>query len=231
MPTQPGGYFTKDGLKRPSVTTICGRFKESGSLIAWAYKQGREHQALADRGLPAPENLYDQVQKAADIGTLVHGMAEDRVKGIDPWIRFTAAALDEDGAKKARNGFQAFEDWMRMTRLEIVHTEVPMVSEALLCGGTLDWIGRLDGKLVLGDFKTSSSVYTEHLVQVAAYRAMWNETHPDEQLEGGIHILQFGKEAGDFAHHHYPDLTDALHLFQLYRSAYKVDQELRKRAR
>lgn len=231
MPTQSGGYFTKDGLKRPSVTTICGRFKESGALIQWAYKQGRQHQELADRGLPAPTNLYDQVQKAAEVGTLVHAMAEDRVQGRDAWERFAASGLDEEDAQKARNGFQAFEDWACMTKLEIIHTEVPMVSEALMCGGTLDWIGRLDGKLVLGDFKTSSAVYTEHLVQVSAYRAMWNETHPDEQLEGGIHILQFGKEAGDFAHHHYPDLSDAFALFKLYRCAYKVDQELRKRAK
>jgi hypothetical protein len=84
---------------------------------------------------------------------------------------------------------------------------------------------------VLGDFKTSNKVYPEHLAQVAAYREMWNETHPNEQLEPGAHILQFGKDAGDFAHHHYPDLSDAAELFKLYRYAYSRDQDLRKRAR
>jgi hypothetical protein len=231
MPTQYGGYFTADGIKRPSVTQILSRFKESGALIAWAYRKGREHGELAARGMPAPNHLYEEVEVAANIGTLVHGMAEDRVQGRDPWERFTASGLDGGDAQKARNGFQAFDNWVSMSRLEIVYTEQAMVSEALLCGGTLDWIGRLDGRLVLGDFKTSSAVYTEHLVQVAAYREMWNETHPDELLEPGAHILQFGKAAGDFAHHYYPDLTDAVELFKLYRAAYSRDQELRKRAK
>jgi hypothetical protein len=230
MPTQPKGYYTRDGQKRPSVTTILGRFKDSGALIQWAYKRGREHGDLAARGFPAPERLYDEVQLAASIGTLVHAMAEDRVHGKDAWARLKDCELDEESVKKATNGYQAFENWLGMSRLEILYTEQPMVSEALRCGGTLDWIGRLDGRLVLGDFKTSNAVYAEHLVQVAAYRDMWNETHPDEPLEPGAHILQFGKSHGDFAHHYYPDLSEASALFRIYRDAYDIDSTLRKRA-
>lgn len=230
MPTQQQGYFTQDGIKRPSVTTIIGRFKDSGALIHWAYKKGREHGELFGRGLPAPERLYDEVQLAANIGTIVHAMAEDRVHGRDPWQRTVGTSLDSESLKKVENGYRAFENWLSMSRVEIVYTEQPMISESLRCGGTLDWVGRLDGRLVLGDFKTSNSVYADHLVQVAAYRDMWNETRPDEPLEGGAHILQFGKSHGDFAHHHYPDLSEASELFRLYRHAFDLDQEIKKRA-
>jgi hypothetical protein len=232
MPTKRGGYWSRAGVKLPSVTTICGRFKESGALIQWAYKQGREHQAREDRGLPAPASLYAQVEDAANVGTLVHGMAEDRVCRRDPWVRFKEATRgwSQENINKAERGFRAFENWLTMTRIEIVYTEAEMVSEALQCGGTLDWIGRLDGTLVLGDFKTSSRVYPEHLVQIAAYREMWNETHPTEQLAPGAHILQFGKDAGDFSHHHYPELEDAIDQFRTWVKSYALDERIKKRA-
>jgi hypothetical protein len=43
MATPKAGYRNADGIKLPSVTTILGRFKDSGGLIRWAYKQGRDH--------------------------------------------------------------------------------------------------------------------------------------------------------------------------------------------
>lgn len=49
MATPRAGYRTADGTKIPSVTTILGRFKESGALTAWSYKQGREHENLSLR--------------------------------------------------------------------------------------------------------------------------------------------------------------------------------------
>ncbi len=42
MATPTQGYWL-DGKRLPSVTTILGRFKESGALIKWGYGQGREN--------------------------------------------------------------------------------------------------------------------------------------------------------------------------------------------
>lgn len=234
MPTQRGGYYTKDGLKRPSVTTILGRYKESSGLIQWAYGRGREHGRKEALGQEAPTHLYDEVGKSADVGTLVHAMAEDYVNQRDPWERWRKESpeLPEDGGEKARRAFQAFLDWFGMTRLEIVYTEVPMVSEKLMCGGTMDWIARTqNGELVMGDTKTSNAVYADHIVQVAAYRLLWNETHPDEPLIDAAHVCQFNKEFGDFAHHHYSGLANEEEYFRLLRMAYARDLEIQRRAR
>ncbi len=43
MPHPKQGYRLANGDRCPSVTTIIGRFKESGALIQWAYKRGTEH--------------------------------------------------------------------------------------------------------------------------------------------------------------------------------------------
>lgn len=49
MGTPKGGYFNNAGVKLPSVTTVLGRFKDSGGLLFWAYKTGREHEGTVWR--------------------------------------------------------------------------------------------------------------------------------------------------------------------------------------
>src|SRR2546429_6791259 len=88
------GYQLADGTKVPGVTTIIGRFKESGALMQWAFQQGRAGKA----------KLYEDAEKAADIGTYVHEL-------VRAWSRnlpFPATPLDEDGTTKAMTAFDAF---------------------------------------------------------------------------------------------------------------------------
>jgi len=109
-------------------------------------------------------------------------------------------------------------------------TEITLVSEAHRFGGTPDAIGYLDGKLCLLDWKTSNAVYSDYLIQLAAYKVLWEENRPQYPLEGGFHLLRFAKEHGDFSHHFYPNLDEAWRQFVLLREAYDIDKQLKKRA-
>jgi hypothetical protein len=80
------------------------------------------------------------------------------------------------------------------------------------------------------DVKTSSGVYRDNLLQVAAYRHLWEENNPGLKMNGGYHILRFAKEAGDFSHHFYPNLDEAWEMFLHLRAAYDLDLKLKKRA-
>jgi hypothetical protein len=217
MPTPTKGYFRKDGTKVPGTTTIIGRFKDSGGLIHWAYNRGKE-------GL----ELYESRDKAAELGTIVHGMVEEFIRGGEPLIPIT---LSEADMLSVTSAFDAFEEWFDSNKFKVVTQEIPLVSEAYGYGGTPDAIA-LDGKgrLVLLDWKTSDGVYVDHLVQLGAYRILWNENNPDNQLTGGSHLCRFAKQHGDFAHHFFPDLTTAERQFLLLREAYDLDKELKKRA-
>lgn len=230
MPTPSQGYRLKDGTRIPGTTTIIGRFKDSGALIKWAYKQGREHEGLAACGKPAPRDLYEVTQGAADIGTVAHAMVEASINGADPWAVLSASELPQEARAKAHSSFDAYAAWASMSKLEIVHQEIPLVSEVYRFGGTPDAIGRINGALCLLDWKTSNAVYSDYLIQLAAYRALWEETHPDEPLTGGFHLCRFSKEHGDFAHHFYPELGTAWEMFKRLREAYEFDKELKKRA-
>lgn len=232
MATPRAGYRTADGVKIPSVTTILGRFKESGALIKWAYRQGRDHGYLEATGKDAPRDLYDTTQRAADIGTHVHEQCELYVKqGRDAaLVHQLPPGSDADFAEKAMSGFEAFERWLNLSRVTIVECEVGLVSEKHRFGGTLDFIGQYpDGRYVLGDFKTSNAVYSDYLYQLAAYAILWEEHHPDKLIEG-FDLLRFAKLHGDFAHHNFKELDGARRGFLLMRELYGIDQVVGKRA-
>lgn len=213
-------YKDKDGNVVPSVTTIIGRFKNSNALLWWAFKQGK----LAERG--EINSLYDKRDEAADAGTLAHSLVECHINGIkDPFIP------DDEIGKMARQGFKNYLKWQENNKIQIIEQEVEMVSEEMKCGGRLDAIGiDSDMNLCICDWKTSNAIYADYLIQIAAYKAMWEEKYPDKQIKGGYHLLRFSKEEADFAHHYYSDLSDALEQFKLFRKAYEIDKKLSKRA-
>jgi hypothetical protein len=219
MPTPRQGYFLASGERVPGTTTVIGRFKDSGALMFWAFAQGK---AGKDR-------LYEEAEKAADIGTLAHAMVEAHLRGSASEDYLASAPTE--AVEKADAAFQAYLSWERMTRLSVVEQEMQLISERYRYGGTPDAIGLIDNELCLLDWKTSNSVYVDHLIQLAAYRNLWNENHPARLLTGGSHLLRFAKEHGDFAHHYYPNLDDAWRSFVLMRELYDLDRDLKKRVK
>lgn len=230
MPTPKQGYRGADGTRFPSVTTIISRFKDSGALMKWAYTTGREHGYLEGQGKEAPDSLYAVTAKAADIGTAAHAMVETHITGGNPKMVAAYLSLPPALQTKADNAFQSYLDWASMSKLEILEQEMYLVSEKYRFGGTPDAIGFVNGALCLVDWKTSNAVYADYLLQLAAYRVLWEENHPDRPLVGGFHLCRFSKEYGDFAHHFYNELDDAWRMFGLLREAYDFDKIMKKRA-
>lgn len=198
--------------------------------MRWAYTTGREHGRLEALGQEAPANLYDVSGKAADIGTAAHAMVEIRIDGGEPTDAESYMLLSAEDQLKARNAFEMYEQWASMSNLVVLHQEIQMVSERYRFGGTPDAIGTVNGQLCLVDWKTSNGVYSDYLLQLAAYRILWEELHPDQLLVGGFHLCRFSKDYGDFAHHHYRELDDAWEMFKALRTAYEYDKDLKKRA-
>ena len=218
MPTPKEGYRLADGTRVHGTTTIISRFKDSGALMQWAFRQGKE----------GKRSLYEDAEKAADIGTYAHALVEAHIKGETPPA--CPANLTMDDAKKAGTAFGAYKTWAENFKVRIVEQECLLVSEKHRFGGTPDAIGIVGNELCLLDWKTSNAVYSDYLIQLAAYRHLWEENRPGQPITGGFHLLRFAKEHGDFAHHYFPDLSNAWRMFLLYREAYEIDKELKKRA-
>jgi len=215
------GYRLKDGSKAIGVTTPIGRFKDSGGLLHWAFEQGR----AAERG--EINALYDKRDEAASAGTLAHSMVEHRIKGFDAPDLSKAS---EEVIKQATQGFENYLNWASNNKIEIIRQETSLVSELYHFGGTLDGIG-YDGqrRRILIDWKTSNYIFADYLVQLAAYRQLWEENYPNDPITGGFHLCRFSKEHGDFAHHFFSELDDAWEQFKLFLRAYQIDKLLKKR--
>ncbi len=218
MPTPKAGYRLANGDRIPGVTTVLSRWKESGGLLQWAFKQGQS----------GARALYEERDKAADIGTLAHAMADNRMRGKDPELALVGAP--DEFKEKARRAYRTFDLWRENQRMECIALEEPMISEVYRFGGTPDFLMRGVGLLAMADLKTSNGIYRDMLMQVAAYRILWDENHPDDPITGGFHIARFAKDFPDFEHRYFEDLTEAGELFLLLRKAYDMDAQLKKRA-
>ena len=198
----------------PGVTTISGKLKSADALMAWAWREGkagRDYKATRDR--------------AADAGTLAHAAVEAWIRGR-PYVMEGEPATVERGQK----AFEAFLRWAEQTKLRIVEPEVSLVSERHRFGGTMDAL-LLDDQRAISDWKSSAGTYPDMLIQISAYQALWNEHHPDDPITGGLHLVRFDKEYGDFVHHHWSELDAAWAAFLHLRAVYDLEQELRKRAK
>lgn len=224
MSTPRAGYFLKDGTKVPGTTTIIGRWKESGGLLQWAFQQGKSGAAT----------LYEERDKAADIGTLAHaycdGWMRDPASMDDVATLATAARLSGNpDPLRALQAFSMFKAWVTGQQATAIPCEEPMISEAHRYGGTPDFMLRIDGTLAMADLKTSSGIYRDYALQLAAYSILWDENHPHDPITGGYHILRLGKDSPDFEHRYFAELEDAKKCFLLLREAYDLDLALKKR--
>ena len=217
--------YKVDGVRVPSVTTILSRFKESGGLLYWANEAGRNGLTLEEARTPA-----------ATAGSVAHDMVEAFIKQQPAP---STGHIDKAIVEKAQNAFATFVKWFEMNNITIRHTEVELVSTRHRFGGRLDAIGVQpsggDGKnepaLCLLDWKTSAAIYADYVLQLAAYKILWEENYPDHPLGGGFHIARFAKEEGDFGHFFYPALDHEAETFLQMRKLYDMIKQVEKRVK
>jgi hypothetical protein len=187
---QPGDKYTVDmlrahqvyknaaGKRVPGVTTILGILDKPG-LLKWAWRMGQEGRD--------PDKVRDE---AAAIGTIAHARVEAFLRGLV----FDESGIAPERLAQSGNAFSAFKEWWGRERYQLVASELQLVSERWQVGGTLDILACTP--LTLVDIKTSNGLYREHRLQVAAYAAIYEETHPGERIERLMLVRIPKEEAG-----------------------------------
>lgn len=222
---RPASYRLTDGTRVPGCTTITGRYKDGSGLLHWAWQQGidgKDYRATRDN--------------AGTAGTFAHELIDADIHAREPELGSAKSnGMDEttyaEAVRRAMVAFGAYQDWRKAVALDVLWTEVPLISERHRYGGTLDAIARIGGKLALFDWKSSSRIYSDYIVQVSAYRQLWEETHPDDKIEA-LHLVRVDKEFGGFAHHSWPIavLDAGWEAFWLMRKLYDLDATLKRAA-
>lgn len=152
-------YKLADGTRVPGATTITGLLNKP-YLVKWANDLGIE-------GIDSSKYR----DEAASVGTLAHALVQADIQGEQ--IDTTAySPIDVD---LAENSVLSFLEWKKTHKLKPIVCEVPLVSETMRYGGTVDCYCELDGVPTLLDFKTGKAIYDEYFVQLAAYRNILEE--------------------------------------------------------
>lgn len=208
--------YKLDGEACTGATTfIKAAYPTSMGLISWMKAQSIEHvfQWFINRGSVhsiTTEEWNEEVkaakaadkkpaQEAADVGTLIHdfaylselGKISEAQSLYDQMMQLPVESKD-----KLLNGINKFKAWKEKVKDELVKSEELIASPTYKFCGKFDRLARRDGKLVLGDFKSSNSIYLEHFIQLGAYSIAlreWCGLNVD-----GLEVIRFGKEDGEF---------------------------------
>lgn len=168
-------YKTDDGVKVPGVTTVLGLLAKP-QLIVWANRLGLE-------GIDSTK----YVDKAARIGTCAHAMIESYLKSQP----YESDQYSPDEVSQAENSLLKFYEWEKQVNLIPLESEISIVSNEHLFGGTIDCYAEIDGKKWLVDFKTGKATYEEHAYQLAAYQILLKGSG---RKVDGCRIVRIGRD-------------------------------------
>lgn len=208
----------------PGVTTPLNELDKPG-LVGWAaglasdywrkaIEAGRTDYAAIQA---EAKKVYDlNRESAAAIGTNVHAYAE---------AYFKKEPLPELLTDQAKKGVEAFHDWLGKHKIEVLAVERLVFSKQHYYAGTCDFIAKIDGRLVVGDIKTSTGIYNNHRFQVAAYQHALQEEKGmtfEERL-----IVRFDKKTGKFQTKSFFNFELDFQGFLAALSVYRVNRSIK----
>lgn len=180
--------YTINGEIAIGVTTVLQRLNKP-ALVVWAASEAKKYieanlrpgqsldeveiQQLAKNAMWAHRNRKDT---AAEMGTFVHQWIEDHINGKNPILPVNP---------QLQKAVEAFIKWYE--KLDISgDVEKRLCSPSLNLAGTVDFIGKLDGKLTIMDWKTGSGIYPEYLYQMGAYAEMYEQEFGQKVEQVGV---------------------------------------------
>lgn len=206
-------YRLANGKRVPSVTTVISAVLAKPALVKWANRMGLD-------GVET-DTYRDEL---ADTGTQVHEWIRQHLLGVEP----DNPELDDEHLGMAVTAFSRWLEWLEVNPLEPVFGERPFVSERWGIGGTPDLAARHPRGLVLCDWKTSKSIYDEHLHQVSTYAELLEEN--------GVHVeravvVQVGRTEGEgFSERwlEWEEMRQRAELFRWALAIYRRQQDLNR---
>tara|TARA_R110002020_G_scaffold149607_1_gene325965 strand:+ start:41 stop:406 length:366 start_codon:yes stop_codon:yes gene_type:complete len=118
-----------------------------------------------------------------------------------------------------------------MSSVEIIWTEKHFTSRKYKYGGTPDLLVKKNGKYLLVDFKSSSAIFIDNLLQGSAYAQLIKE---NEKIEIDNFVLaRFPKDNSEpeIKYYNKTDLKEGFSQFKDYLKLFEKDKKLKKRMR
>ena len=169
-----------DGKKLRGVTTVINRIIAKPALIGWAANVACDHikDNLDEEGVFKPNVNWEDIikeartmhskkkEKAGDSGSAVHHSIEVYAK--------TGEMYSGDNPI-VQKSFSNFIEWMNLKGAEVLESEKHVYSEALMLGGIVDLVIKINNKKFILDIKTGAKIYPEVFIQEGAYDILLGE--------------------------------------------------------
>jgi hypothetical protein len=188
-------HYLIKGIKYARVTRI-NSIIDKPELRAWYAKTG---------ATKAKEILKTR----SGFGSTVHKLIEVTLKGEKLSDNYDSFLMDS---------MAVFGKWLGLHKLETQALEQHLWSETYHYAGTCDFIGLLDGKVYILDWKTSRGIYDEYFLQMAAYVQAFYEL-TGIKVEG-IGILQIRDGEYNFVTKTYDEIMQD--YFPVFLAAQKI---------
>lgn len=166
-----------DGNKVPRVTKILSVMNDE-YITDWANSLGFRH-----------KKYQDELDFWANIGTIVHDLCDKVILGES----FNISDYPREISNYIYNCVTACKIWWDNLNKDY-DVEVIFIEKELSCeyyGGTCDILLKINGKYILGDFKTSNHIGYKYWCQLSAYANILNNMGYDIS---GVFILQLNKK-------------------------------------
>ena len=182
------GRYTLNGVSMTGVTTICN-MQAKGFLINWSASEAYKDCLTLSKDKIAEilkSKEYAHTRKsdnAKDKGTIAHDYVEKFVKTFIETKSYVRDTIEDEEVKVS---VERFYDWSVENKVEFLGSEVSVYSAKHFFAGSFDFICKLDGKILLGDFKTSKQIDGTYWAQGAGYIIAVEENNADIKFDGII---------------------------------------------
>jgi len=214
-----------DGKSMTGCTTILGMIAKP-ALINWSARMASEYVLNNLKDLDDLKEVCEKAGKAhimkrdsaAEQGTDTHALVENYIKQC---IKKDGRAMD---IKTEEKQVKHFIDWAKKYKIKFLESEKRVYSKKYFVAGTYDFKCEIDGKVYLGDIKTTSGIYDRvPMAQCAAYQMMELENEPKNKIDGRLIINlkkdgRFDEDKDVYISYHYEDdLEIFMAALTLYR--------------
>jgi len=185
--------YVKDGKSYIRVTKVLDVIAKP-EFYRWFAKHGYEY-------------CTKHRDNRAAFGTRLHSEIKTFLTGDVPYLE----------SEEMQIYFDSFKDWYGSHVVMPDHLEFNLLNDNLMSGGTADFIGIIDGKNVVADWKTGQRIYDTHSLQVAAYVYMYEQMF-DIKLDGAC-ICLFNNHGWK---QKFISRSECKHLLSVFRAARKL---------
>ena len=191
----PESVYSYNGILVPRVTQIIKQCEDQSGLIDWCTKMYyKKAEAITEKALTVGTEVHHKIENF-----LKYKFNRSTIEDID----YLDISISHDYQRTVDIAYTNFKRWYEeFNQAGFIIEDVIATEHKLVCpwfGGTLDAIFKINGLNYIVDFKTSTSIRWNYLIQAAAY--MWtinNGYAPELPKINGIGIIRLYKNTAGF---------------------------------